>query len=52
MDTYTCMSLCCSPEIITTMLTGYTPMHNKKLKKINEKEKRKRWIFICDLVKF
>ena len=32
--------------------TGYTPMQNKKLKKINEKEKRKGWIFICDLVKF
>ena len=26
-------SLCCPPEIITTLLTGYTPIQNKKLKK-------------------
>ena len=33
MDTYTCMaeSLCCSPEIITTLLIGYTLIRNKKL---------------------
>ena len=37
-------------KTITTLLTGYTTMQNKKLKKI--KEKRKEWIFICDLVKF
>ena len=26
-------SLCCPPETITTLLTGYTPIQNKKLKK-------------------
>ena len=25
-------SFCCSPEIITTLLIGYMPMQNKKLK--------------------
>ena len=32
MDTSVCMaeSLCCSPETITTLLTGYTPIQNKK----------------------
>jgi len=31
MDTGMCMpeSLCCSPEAITTLLTGYTPTQNK-----------------------
>ena len=31
---HVCMteSLCCSPETISTMLIGYTPMQNKKLK--------------------
>ena len=35
-DTCICMaeSLCCSPETITTLLIGYTPIKNKKLKKI------------------
>ena len=35
MDTCICMveSLCCSPETITTLLIGYTPIQNKKLKK-------------------
>ena len=28
-------SLCCPPETITTLLTGYTPIQNKKFKKIN-----------------
>ena len=34
MDACVCMaeSLCCSPEIITTLLIGYTPIQNKKLK--------------------
>ena len=34
MDTYTCMaeSLHCSPQTITTLLIGYTPIQNKKLK--------------------
>ena len=34
-DTCICVaeSLCCSPEIITTLLIGYTPIPNKKLKK-------------------
>ena len=34
---YTCIclaeSLGCSPETITTLLTDYTPLQNKKLKK-------------------
>ena len=25
--------LCCAPETITTLLIGYTPIQNKKLKK-------------------
>ena len=35
MDTCICMaeSLCCSPEIITTLLIGYTPIQNKKFNK-------------------
>ena len=35
MDSYLCMaeSLCCSPKAVTTLLTGYTPVQNKKLKK-------------------
>ena len=32
-------SLCCSPEKITALLIGYTPIQNKKLKK---KRKRKK----------
>ena len=51
MNTCICMaeSLCCSPETITTLLIGYTPIKNKKLKKkktlslivisVNESEK-------------
>ena len=36
-DTSICMaeSLCCPPETITTLLLGYTPIHNKKFKKKN-----------------
>ena len=39
MDTCICMAepLSCSPEIITTLLTGYTPIQNKNLKS-NKKE--------------
>ena len=35
MDTGMCMaeSLCCPPEIITTLLIGYTPIQNKRFKK-------------------
>ena len=35
MDTHICMaeSLRSSPETITTLLTGYTPIQNKKFKK-------------------
>ena len=29
----TAESLCCSPVTITTLLMGYTPIQNKKLKK-------------------
>ena len=34
MDTCVCMSeaLCCPPEAITTLLMGYIPVSNKKLK--------------------
>ena len=39
MDACICMagSLCCSPKTITTLLIGYNPIQNKKLKK------KKRW---------
>ena len=42
MDTCVCMaeSLCCPPEIITTLLISYTPTQNKKFKK-----KKKRFSF-------
>ena len=35
MDTCICMAelLCCVPETATTLLIGYTPIWNKKLKK-------------------
>ena len=35
MDTCRCMaeSLCCSPETITTLLIGYTPIQSKRFKK-------------------
>ena len=35
MDTCVCMaeSLCCLPETVTTLLIGYVPKQNKKLKK-------------------
>ena len=35
MDAYICMaeSLCCSPEAITILLIGYSPIQNKILKK-------------------
>ena len=35
MDTCICMAefLCCPPETITTLLIGYPPKQNKKLKK-------------------
>ena len=38
MDTCICMaeSLHCSPETITTLLIGYSPIQNKKLKKKKE----------------
>ena len=41
MDTCICMaeSLCCSPETLTTLLNGYTPIENKKFKKKNLKER-------------
>ena len=37
MDTCMCMaeSLCSSPETITMLLISYTPIQNKKLKKLN-----------------
>ena len=35
MDSRICMaeSLGCTPEMVTTLLIGYTPVQNKKLKK-------------------
>ena len=38
MDTCICMteSLCCTPEAITTLLIGYTPVQNKSLKRKSE----------------
>ena len=38
MDPCTCMaeSLCCSPEITTTSLIGYTAIQNEKFEKKNE----------------
>ena len=35
-DTYTCMGefLCSSPETITTLLISYTPIQNKKFRKM------------------
>ena len=35
LDKCICMaeSLCCPPETVTTLLIGYTPIQNKKLKK-------------------
>ena len=42
MDTCICTaeSLCCLPETITSLLTGYTPVQTKKLikKEMNKKE--------------
>ena len=37
MDTciYMAESLHCSPETVTTLLIGYTPVQNEKLKKTN-----------------
>jgi len=32
----TAESLCCSPETITTLLTGYTPIHKDLFKKIGD----------------
>ena len=30
-------SLCCPPETITTLLTGYNPIQNKKYNKLKKK---------------
>ena len=38
---FTAESLCCSPETVTTLLTGYTPVQNKQLKKKKERKERK-----------
>ena len=44
-DTCVCMaeSLCCSPETVTTLLIGYTPIQNKKFEK---KKKEKLFLFV------
>ena len=39
---YMVESLCFSLETITTLLIGYNPTQNKKLKKKRKKEKRKK----------
>ena len=43
--TYMCMAkfLCCSPEAITTLLTGYTPIWNKKLKNADLTKQKTQW---------
>ena len=41
-------SLCCSPDTITTLLSGYTPIQNVfGIKKIKIKLKKTQWKFIC-----
>ena len=43
MDTCICIvkSLCCSAKTATTLLTGYTPIQNKKFKVTKKKKKFK-----------
>jgi len=43
MDTCICMaeSLCCSPQITTSLLIGYTPIQNKKFIKFGGKKEIK-----------
>ena len=40
MRAYVCLSLCYSPETITTLLTGYTPIQNKHFKTKTNKQKQ------------
>ena len=52
MDTRMCMieSLRCSPETVTTLLSGYTPIQNKKFKKtqyLQSAKKRKKEASLC-----
>ena len=49
MDTFICMaeSLCCPPETIMTLLTGYTPIENKKFKKMMQPQNEKYVIEVC-----
>ena len=35
-DLCTAESLCCSPETITALLISYTPIQNKKFKKLKK----------------
>ena len=49
-DSWVCVakSLCCSPDTITTLLSGYTPIQNVfGIKKIKIKLKKTQWKFIC-----
>ena len=41
MDIHICMAefLLCSPETITTLLTGYTPIQNKKFQATKKRER-------------
>ena len=43
LSSHICMAefLCCSPETTTTLLTGYTPIQNKKFKAWGEKGENK-----------
>ena len=44
-------SLCCSPETITTLLIGYTPVQNKRFKNRNIVETRKKKIKAINISK-
>ena len=50
MDTYICMaeSLHSSPETITTLLSGYTPIQNRKLEKKIIQNKSNNMCSVCE----
>ena len=43
-------SLCCPPETITTLLTGYTPIQNKKFNLKRERERALLAINVCPVL--
>ena len=47
---YMAESFHCSPEIITTLLTGYTPIQNKVFKVTKKKKKNQRHIKKADIL--